>query len=137
MKIYFLDHTFSILKYSLWISFRKLSRVVESNDFSDLLFNWTLPNISNLNYFQWSLHCANLRGASRTAATSKVELFVITVNGWKTLTIIRKSSTLDVAVVLNSPLNLLQLRIRAFFQWNNTKAWCAVENVRRTNNISN
>ena len=42
-----------------------------------------------------------LRGGSRTSATSKMELFVIIVNGWKPLTIIPKSSTLDVAAVLD------------------------------------
>ena len=44
------------------------------------------------------------RGGSRTAATSKVELFVIIVNGLQPLTIITKSSTLDVAAVLDPPL---------------------------------
>ena len=44
------------------------------------------------------------RGGSRTAATSKMELFVITVIGWKPLTIITKSSILDVAAVLDPPL---------------------------------
>ena len=43
------------------------------------------------------------RGGSRTAATSKVELFVIIVNGCKPLTIIAKSSTLDIAAVLDRP----------------------------------
>ena len=47
------------------------------------------------------------RDGSRTAATSKVELFVIIVNDWKPLTIITKSSTLDVAAVLDPPLMLL------------------------------
>ena len=42
-----------------------------------------------------------LRGGSRTSATSKMELFVIIVNGWKPLTIITKSSTLDVAAALD------------------------------------
>ena len=37
---------------------------------------------------------------SRAAATSKVELFVIIVNGFQPLTIITKDSTLDVAAVL-------------------------------------
>ena len=46
----------------------------------------------------------NYIGESRTAATSKVELFVIIVNGWKPLTIITKSPTLDVAAVLYPPL---------------------------------
>ena len=40
------------------------------------------------------------RGGSRTAATSKMEHFVIIANGWKPLTIITKSSILDVAIVL-------------------------------------
>ena len=44
------------------------------------------------------------RGGSRTAATSKVEHFVIIVNGWKPLTITAKSSVLDVAAVLDPPL---------------------------------
>ena len=50
------------------------------------------------------------RGGSRTAATSKVELFVIIVNGLiivngsQPLTIITKSSTLDIAAVLDPPL---------------------------------
>ena len=41
------------------------------------------------------------RGRSRAAATSKMECFVIIVNGWKLLTIIIKHSILDVAVVLD------------------------------------
>ena len=54
------------------------------------------------------------RSGSRTAATSKVDLFVIIVNGWKPLTIITKSSTLDVAAVLDPPLLtfLSQLKIK-------------------------
>ena len=44
------------------------------------------------------------RGGSRTAAISKMELFVIIVNGFQPLTIITKSSILDVAAVLDPPL---------------------------------
>ena len=44
------------------------------------------------------------RGGSRTAATSKMERFVIIVNGFKPLTIITKRSILDVAAVLDPPL---------------------------------
>ena len=43
-----------------------------------------------------------VRGGSRTATTSKMDHFVIIVNGWKPLTIIIKS--LDVAEVLDPPL---------------------------------
>ena len=45
-----------------------------------------------------------VRGESRAAATSKMECFVIIVNGWKPLTIITKYSILDVAAVLDPPL---------------------------------
>ena len=44
------------------------------------------------------------RGGSRTSATTKVKLFVIIVNGFQALTIIIKSSTLDVAAALDPPL---------------------------------
>ena len=49
-----------------------------------------------------------LRGGSRTTATSKMERFVIIVNGIQPLTIITKRSILDVAVVLDAPLKLVQ-----------------------------
>ena len=45
-----------------------------------------------------------IRGGSRTAATSKIELFVIIVNGFQPLTIITKCSILDVVSVLDPPL---------------------------------
>ena len=47
------------------------------------------------------------RGGSGTTATSKTKHFVIIVNGWKPLTIITKSSILDVAAVLGPPLYIL------------------------------
>ena len=40
-----------------------------------------------------------------TAATSKMERFVIIVNGFQPLTIVTKRSILDVAAVLDSPLH--------------------------------
>ena len=51
---------------------------------------------------------AEVRGGSRTAATSQVEHFVIIVNAWKLLTIITKRSILDVTSVLD-----LRLKISA------------------------
>ena len=45
-----------------------------------------------------------IRGGSRTAATFKIELFVIIVNGFQPLTIITECSILDVAAVLDPPL---------------------------------
>ena len=50
------------------------------------------------------------RGGSRAAATTKVECFVVTVNGWKPLTIITKRSILDVAEALDPPLVLALYR---------------------------
>ena len=55
-------------------------------------------------YHLGSYSLSIIRGGSRTAATSKMERFVIIVNGWKPLTIITKHSTLDVAAVLDPPL---------------------------------
>ena len=52
----------------------------------------------------------SLRGGSRTVATSKMERFVIIVNGFQPLTIITKQSILDVAVVLDPPVSLLEMR---------------------------
>ena len=48
-----------------------------------------------------------IRGGSRTAATSKMERFVIIVNGFLALTIITKQSILNVAAVLDPPLRIL------------------------------
>ena len=45
-----------------------------------------------------------VRGGSRADAISKMEHFVIIVNGWKPLTIITTRSILDVAAALDSPL---------------------------------
>ena len=59
--------------------------------------------------------CCVCRGGSRTAATSKMELFVIIVNGWKPLTIITKSSILDVAAVLDSPMRVACLILTLLF----------------------
>ena len=54
------------------------------------------------------------RDGSRTAATSKMEHFVIIVNVWNSLTIITKRTILDVAAVLDPPLKPLYLFLRSF-----------------------
>ena len=51
-----------------------------------------------------------LRDGSRAAATSKIERFVIIVNGCKPLTITTKRSILDVAAALDPPLVLQLLK---------------------------
>ena len=45
------------------------------------------------------------RGGSRTAATSKMEHFVIIANGFQPLTIVTKHSILVVAAALDPPLD--------------------------------
>ena len=50
----------------------------------------------------------HIRGGSRAAVTSKMERFVIIVNGCKPLTIITKRSILDVAAVLDPPLHIAE-----------------------------
>ena len=44
------------------------------------------------------------RGGSRAASTSKIEHFVIIINGFQPLTIITKCSILDVEAALDPPL---------------------------------
>ena len=52
------------------------------------------------------------RGGSRTAATSKMERFVIIVNNFQPLTIITKPSILDAVAVLDPPL-IGELKIKS------------------------
>ena len=67
-----------------------------------------------------SLRRNGSRGGSKTAATSKMECFVIIVNGFQPLTIITKCSILDVAAVLDLPLILILIFISVFIlKWNN------------------
>ena len=51
------------------------------------------------------------RGGSKTAATSKMERFVIIVISWKPLTIITKRSILNVAAVLDPPLLFMEISL--------------------------
>ena len=63
------------------------------------------------------------RGGSRADATSKMESFVIIVNGWKPLTIITKRSILDVAAALDPPLFCVEPVIWFACTWNTTLCW--------------
>ena len=51
------------------------------------------------------------RGRSRTAATSKMQLFVTIVSSYQPLTIITKCSILYVAAVLDPSLKMVLLRL--------------------------
>ena len=51
----------------------------------------------------------SIKCGSRIAATSKMEHFVITVNGFQPLTINTKGSILDVAAIQDLPLNIIKM----------------------------
>ena len=60
-------------------------------------FSWLIKS-----YTEDAIRQINIsRRESRAAATFKMEGFVITVNGWKLLTIITKRFILDVAAALD------------------------------------
>ena len=93
-----------------WIKYCVLSAAGNDN------VNGKVNDNVNGNYIIFTIENTKLyvpvRGGSRTAATSKLELFVIIVKGLKPLTIITKSSTLDVATVLDPPLPVVTLSAR-------------------------
>ena len=68
----------------------------------------------NMQYTTYDIH----RGGSRTAVTSTMDHFVIIVNGWKPLTIITKTSILDIAAVLDSPLIQYTTNDKQYTTWN-------------------
>ena len=84
-----------------------------------LVHSWIAWSICFYDVFFWNclyiqiFLTAKCWGGSRTAATSKMERFVIIVNGWKQLTIMTKRSILDVAAVLGPPL-ICEIRVRSF-----------------------
>ena len=77
-----------------------------------------------------------LRGGSRTAATSKMERFVIIVNGWKPLTIITKRSILDVAAALDPLLILMKGLLRYFSAFNTPVKPSKYKEFRRNWNVT-
>ena len=107
---------------------RFLSDLCNTGD-TPTLFNWLQSDtrravFNSFLFEQWrslhhyqskpssnSLSWIIFRGGSRTAATSKMEHFLIIVNGFQPLTIITKRSILDVAAVLDPLLILSPFRI--------------------------
>ena len=83
------------LENCIWL---QLKRLISTESLTNLLPAMTFSKV--------------LIGGSRTAATSKIERFVIIVNGWKPLTIITKRSILDVAAALDPPLMLVLCQIK-------------------------
>ena len=77
-----------------------------SNSGGDDNYNNNKNYMKKGTFFRKSVYIPS-RGGSRTAATSKAELFVIIVNGLKPLPTITKSTPVDVAAVLDPPLPCL------------------------------
>ena len=96
---------------STYLNLTGIQTVTESHANDD--FNHAWEKATKILHNGWSLISSKsgltggTRGGSRTAATSKVELFVVIVNCWKPLTIMTKSSTLDVTAVLDPPLGTM------------------------------
>ena len=83
--------------------------IVFDDSIADMLSNKKLnPTVAEL-------FITEADSGSGAAATSKMERFVIIVNGWKPLTIIAKRSILDVAAALDPPLRGRKLNISLVF----------------------
>ena len=86
--------------FSLFLISKKRWPIIFFEDFVDIVANHVFHVFTlrpHLCYF------IIIRGGSRTAATSKMERFLIIVKGWKSLTIITERSILDVAAVQDPP----------------------------------
>ena len=84
-----------------------------------LLYSNLLPRMTKNDYDKIldNLHepYVTCRGGSRNAATSKMERFMIIVNGLQRLTIIAKRSIMDVAAVLDLPLIWSSVNVKCSF----------------------
>ena len=72
--------------------------------------------INGIHLIQIFITLGVIRAGSSTAATSKMKRFMIIVNGFKPLTIITKHSILDVATVLDPPLNIFRNALLKFIR---------------------
>ena len=75
------------------------------------------------------------RGGSRAAATSKMETFVIIVNGFQPLTIITKRSILDVAAALDPRLIPLCLHLFLIIVSSNSKEKVKISTPKSENQL--
>ena len=64
-----------------------------------------------------------------TAATSKMELFVIIVNGFQPLTVITNFSNLDVAAVLDPPLDMADITCQDWLIFEGEQLWLVRKNL--------
>ena len=88
--------------------------------FAPFMFLFYSPNVEPF----WYKFIFRSQRRIRTAATSKMERFVIIVNGFQSLTIITKRSVLDVAAALDPPLVSLEYTIlRLIYLASLTLSW--------------
>ena len=110
------------LRPGIWKnSFFILLKIRNLSEFFEMIVgHWALSNrIGHVNnkkdrrtFFSTNLQGVvhwMVRDGSRAAAISKMEYFVIIVNGWRPLTIITKYSILDVAAALDPSLMIISL----------------------------
>ena len=110
------------LRPGIWKnSFFILLKIRNLSEFFEMIVgHWALSNrIGHVNnkkdrrtFFSTNLQGVvhwMVRDGSRAAAISKMEYFVIIVNGWRRLTIITKYSILDVAAALDPSLMIISL----------------------------
>ena len=114
--------------YFLLNSFVLILKEIDRAGFASLRNNLNLKSsLLILIFVKYSLYIIGywtltltLRGRSRAATTSKMECFVITVDGWKPLTIITKHSILDNAAFLDPTLTLVTLTLTLVLYFNPT-----------------
>ena len=94
--------------------------------------------ICGIMFFLGSGETCTGRGGSRAAATSKMEPFVIIVNGFQPLTIIKKRSIFDVAAVLDPPLTWnmeINRKGKEHGNWQKSEIWRIAEIKGRSENF--
>ena len=96
------DHNFYVSRQKLFISAEISWKYLRKYIYSSFRkFNKVREKDNRVIFFTQAKKIIMSRGRSRTAATSKIERFVIIVNGLQPLTIITKRSILDAAAALD------------------------------------
>ena len=99
---------------------RSIRKDKSGHDIVERYFRWNQVMLitSAMNMMEHlNMKIAQCRGGSRAAATSKMECFVVIVNGFQPLTIITKHSILDVAAALDRSLTMDQATMRTLLHF--------------------
>ena len=103
-----------------WMILKVIHSFIRSFTCGFLMFSRGIERTINM---KWIKGICELRGGSRTAATLKMEHFVIIVNGWKPLTIITERSILDVAAFLDPPPELILFSLLDCLRQKSDEGW--------------